>query len=977
MKKLIIITINLILVVGFLNLKGQNEFNNIENKNVFKDKHLTDLYHNDMNQSPSNGTIKQKSNGAIEDYGNPPDLNWKGQFGGTAYDDVNAVISDDLGNIYITGSFAGQMSLLGNTYTSTGTREAFVAKLDNSGNLIWLTQIPATENNETFCKDICMDAVGNLYVTGYYTGPLTIGSSNLPDHGIFSLFYAKLNTLGELMNGMDHCYGTYEIGFSIGVDENNNVYIISSISNSIHWMHPSRLLKYDQSNNLVREEYYEVGFNKLIVDGNNIYYSGVIRNGDNGYLDDNVTLTTTSTYYDVFVAKSNLDGVFEWGITPSHVNNGSSSNDCIIMDNTGNFFIAGTYINSLVLGNDTLINNGLNGFITKFNPQGNFIWLKQLGYYNVKLTSDFNGNAFVTGNASLLKYSTEGIMQWEVEIENQPNTICYNSENKIITDGSDNGLIYVTQFTNEATEEWTTQFEGNSAIGYVIGMVTDDNGNIYTYNYTSGTIDYFGEAVNEGIFICKQNGEGEVDWIRQFPDVWVNTGDVGNYIAIDPENENIYITGEFQDELIIPGGPTLTPSEEGSIFIIKYDINGSYSWSLQEDFAGGELCLVADYVNNIILSGTFNETISISSTELISAGSLDCFIAKYDNEANLEWAKRAGGEITEYLGLVSVDGNNNVYLTGEFTSEYITIDNYEHLLLAGDGNIIFAKLNSNGQVLWIKSFAASNHEWYDDISWPTGIKTDIDGNSYIKGNFSYIAYFDDILLENPLSYYNKFIAKVDSDGNALWAKQITQLSGSRHLYDYNQFDIDNEGNVYFGVQASDTLFFGVDFQYNPSSINDLFIAKYSTDGNLDWVKTTQGNGYSYSEIRSVAVYNTTNLFVSGFFWNYLLIDNEELTSTNRHGFIAMFGDNISGVNEIYNSVAVEIYPNPTKDKIAISTKLIFNNSRINIYSISGKLIKTAIISNQSEIDVSSLQKGAYFTKIHTEKGVLVSRFIKL
>lgn len=507
MKKLIFITLNLILVIGFLNLKSQNEFNNIENKKIFKKKDLIDLYHNDINQFSSNGAVKQKGNREIGDYGETPNLNWKGQIGGTAYDNVNAVISDESGNIYMAGSFSGQMSLSDNTYISTGLRDAFVAKFNNSGNLIWLTQIPATENNETYGKDICMDASGNLYITGYYTGTLALGASNLPDINNFSLFYARLNNLGELMNGMYHSQSTNEIGLSIDIDEDYNIYISCSRSNNIDYRHPSWLLKYDQSNNLVSEVQYDVGFNNLIIDGNNIYYSGVIQNGDNGYLGDNVTLSCTSVYNDIFVAKSNLDGVFEWGITPSHIDNGDSGNDCIAMDNNGNLFMAGTYRGSFILGNDTIINNGASdGFITKFNPEGDPIWLKQFVSNNVKLSSDSNGNAYTTGINSLLKYSTGGIMIWEVEIENQPNTICYNSEDKIITAGSDNGINYITQFTNEATEEWTTQFGGNSALGYVIGMVTDNNGNIYTYNYTSGTIDYFGETVNGGIFICKQKG---------------------------------------------------------------------------------------------------------------------------------------------------------------------------------------------------------------------------------------------------------------------------------------------------------------------------------------------------------------------------------------------------------------------------------------------------------------------------------------
>ena len=975
MKKLVVISLNLILVVGFLNLKSQNEFNNLENRMALKKELFKDFHCHGQLLPPS--PIKQ-NNRAIADYGETPGLNWKGQFGGTGYDNVNAITSDENDNIYITGSFEGQMSLNGNTYTSTGKKEAFVAKFNESGNLIWLTQIPAAENNETYCKDICMDANGFLYVTGYYTGSIDIGGSHLPYINIYNMFYAKLNDEGDLISGTYHSQDVYEIGFAIDTDDNGNIYISSSRSYILDSRHSSWLLKYDQLNNLVGETQYEIGFNNIVVSGNNIYYSGVIQNGDDGYIDENVTLTSPSGYYDVFVAKSNLAGVFEWGITASHEEpyNGDSNKDILVLDNLGNCFLAGTFIRNLIFGDDTIKNSGSNeGFITKLNAQGSFLWLKQYVGSKVTLSSDLSGNAYTTGNSYLYKYNTDGAFLWEAELEKQPTTNCLNSDNKIIVAGNNIGLNYVTQLNNEAVEEWTIQFEGNSGAGELVGMVTDDIGNIYTYNYASNPMDYFGETVNTGNFICKQNGQGEVIWIRSFPNIQVKHS-LGNYLAIDPDNENIYITGEFYNELVIPDGPTLVPSENGSVFVIKYDVNGDYRWSLQEDFVGEGLSLVADYSNNIILSGTFIWTISISGTELVSAGSEDCFMAKYDVNANLIWAKRAGGESIEFIGLVSVDGNNNVYLTGEFVSENVTVDNTEHLMLAGEGNIIFAKLSPSGEVLWIKSFAASLHEWYDDVSWPTGIKTDIEGNTYIKGNFSYIAYFDDILLENPSSYFNKFITKIDSDGNALWAKQITQPK-KNHQFDYNQFDIDNEGSVYFGVQAEDTLFFGDDFQYYPTSPHDLFVAKYSTLGNLDWVKTMNGNEYSYSWISSVAVFNTTNVFVGGFFNNYLSIDGQELTSTNRHGFVSMFGEDISGFNDIYNSVGITIYPNPAVDKISISSNLSLQYAELKIYSVSGKLIKTEIIGNQNQIDVSKLKNGAYFVKIYTDESVFVSKFIKL
>ena len=65
----------------------------------------------------------------------------------------------------------------------------------------------------------------------------------------------------------------------------------------------------------------------------------------------------------------------------------------------------------------------MDGRTQRGNFQGNSVWLKQFSGSNVKLSSDLNGNAYTTGDESLFKYSTDGIMLWEVELENQPNTI--------------------------------------------------------------------------------------------------------------------------------------------------------------------------------------------------------------------------------------------------------------------------------------------------------------------------------------------------------------------------------------------------------------------------------------------------------------------------------------------------------------------------------------------------------------------------
>jgi hypothetical protein len=653
----------------------------------------------------------------------------------------------------------------------------------------------------------------------------------------------------------------------------------------------------------------------------------------------------------------------------AHQSSGDSREPFICIDDNENIYVTGFFRYDIILGNDTLFDD-YSAFIAKCNSNGEFFGAKLIesGYYPKDICVDANGNSYVVYSNLLAQFNTSGEEQWVKELNNFPYGVSINASDKLVTTGSIDGLIFVSQLDNNANEEWLVQFEGNAASGYVIGMVTDNTGKVYTYGCTSNTIDYFGEEVNKGIFICKQNGSGEVIWLKQFAEVQMPCGSQGNYLNIDTLTSHIYITGELYDELIIPGEITLTPAEDGSVFILKYDLDGNYVWSLLEDFPGEEPSVVPDNSGNIILSGVFYGIITIGNTVLESAGGRDGFVAKYDENGNFLWAIRAGGESTEYMAITAIDQNDNIYLSGEFISENVTVDDTEITLAEGDGNIIFAKIGTDGDVLWVKSFAASHHEWHDGLCWPTGIKTDPEGNIFIKGSHADSVYFDDILLTSPYYWYSKFITKINPLGNVIWAKSLNQ-HGWGYWYDYNQFDIDSEGNVYFGMQARDTMDFGDDFQYIPSGACDLFVAKYTTNGDLNWVKAMQGNESSYNWISSVAVYDTLNVFVGGSLGNYLSIDDEELTSTNRHGFVTMFGDDISGVKEVYNrnNKQFDIYPNPSNGLVTFTSNFKLNN-KIEILNVTGQIVHTVnITSKKQQIDLRNLSNGLYFIKVSSDK----------
>jgi hypothetical protein len=894
----------LIFLIGIFQVQSQNSFNMPEEHKAFKQQLMDEIHGNVNNYSKPNLSSKQNFfKSGTDDWGDAPDWSWATQFGGSGSDFARDIVSDEAGNVFITGSFSGEITVGSNNYTSIGKRDVIVAKFDNSGNLIWLKQFSAAANEEIDAFGICHDESENIYITGYYTGNVTLGSITLINIADKNLFFTKLDPSGEVIMAKNHGLSDEtQIGLKIDTDDTGNIYILGSTDNNTAWRHPSIILKYDQVGNVIWEQQHDESFNDIMVFNSNIYFAALVESYNDGNIGNGIILEPKG-YGDAFIAKSDLNGNFIWASMGDHENtyNGDSYGIDIIVDENENIYMAGYFRANVIFGSDTLIvNSGLrDGFIVKCSSDGDFLWANQVDEIANDVAVDTANNSFILYDKYITKFNGNGIEQWTNELNNTPTCFCINSSNKILTTGTVNELIFLSQLNNNANEEWSVQIEGNSGFAYVIGMVTDNSGNIYTYNYASNTIDYFGEQVNKGIFICKQNGEGEIIWLKQFADVYMNYG-LGSYMAIDPGNENIYITGGFNVPLIIPGGPTLTPDDEGSLFIIKYGINGVYKYAVQEVFNSnnwGGLCLVADNADNIIISGTFSGTINFSGTELISNGSTDVFIAKYNTSGELEWAIRAGGEETEYVGLISIDANDNIYFTGEFTSENVTINNAPNTLEEGDGNIILAKLSAEGTVQWLTSKASSAIPFGDWNCWPTGIKTDAQGYSYIKGWHGDSTYFDNIMLRSPygmgLSY---FIAKFDPDGNTIWANSITE-----HYYgfDYNQMDIDNNGSVYLGAQIRDTIHFGNDFEYVNVGNNDLFVAKYLTSGELDWVKIMESTtGYNW--LSSIAVYDTDNVFLGGFFNNYISFGDIEKYSNSRHGFLAMIGEDNSGFEVVFN-----------------------------------------------------------------------------
>ncbi len=78
--------------------------------------------------------------------------------------------------------------------------------------------------------------------------------------------------------------------------------------------------------------------------------------------------------------------------------------------------------------------------------------------------------------------------------------------------------------------------------------------------------------------------------------------------------------------------------------------------------------------------------------------------------------------------------------------------------------------------------------------------------------------------------------------------------------------------------------------------------------------------------------------------------------------------------EQFNTSNMSISPNPVKDVLRIETTE--QIEQINIYNISGSLIKTINNEQNGWINVSDLSRGMYFMVVKTDKGINQTRFVK-
>ncbi len=355
------------------------------------------------------------------------------------------------------------------------------------------------------------------------------------------------------------------------------------------------------------------------------------------------------------------------------------------------------------------------------------------------------------------------------------------------------------------------------------GIAVDPVGNCVVSGIFEGTAT-FGETnlVSRGlsdVFIAKYDRFGTLLWVQQAGGARADTS-LG--LALDSQ-ANSYVTGYFTGTARF-GEIDLTTTGTYDWFVAKYDPEGKLLWaktSGRSDAAFGT-AIAVDSDGNAYITGGFALNAFFGSEEFLNGRNTDAFFAKFDRAGVLQWAKRAGGDGEDQGTGIGVDSQGLCYATGFFEerADFGT----ETLASFGNQDAFLCQFNARGEQQWVQQ-AGGNGKTQS-----AGLTVNQDGQCWVAGYFETTAYFDTNELSSE-GFFDFFLAKYQPDGKVAWARN----TGQSLSINAASVGTDGFGNSYVtGSFMGDATFEGVTLTNN--TVSKAFVAKYNPEGDFVWAK---------------------------------------------------------------------------------------------------------------------------------------------
>ncbi|UVD72583.1 SBBP repeat beta-propeller lipoprotein, LipL53 family [Leptospira borgpetersenii] len=379
--------------------------------------------------------------------------------------------------------------------------------------------------------------------------------------------------------------GASTYGEGIAVDNNGFIYVAGDTDKGVYKAEPIGnrdliLGKYDSRKNTIWTK--QVGAPKIrlevkdfAVDSNrNVYVTGDTKDS---------FASPLSGERDLFLIKFNSDGSQAWAKQTGCVGKDYSTNvKKIAVDTFGNSYIIGNSTGPF--GRSAI---GPNGFIIKFDTNGNRIWVKQISvngahaliYLGGITIDEVRDIIYVTGSGRanfstnsvpgigfldlfIFKYDSSGNRQFFAQLGSASSTTEGSSINvdpsgNVFVGGTSNGNFesetenksnfrgLLVKYDSSGTRQWVQQFDpidNRRKQTVITAITTDANGNIFTTGYSSENItnETNTSIGRNDLFLTKFNSSGQIEWTQQIGTSQSSIFSTG--IGLDSQG-NLYCSG--------------------------------------------------------------------------------------------------------------------------------------------------------------------------------------------------------------------------------------------------------------------------------------------------------------------------------------------------------------------------------------------------------------------------------------------------
>lgn len=400
-------------------------------------------------------------------------------------DQINAMTTDNQGNIFVAGFFNDSMDADPgpgiDLLTSMGGDDIFFAKYNSSGNLLWAKSLPGdafsfTGKNDRATK-IEVDAKGNVYIVGVFATSVDFDPG--PGTAILSLTYNP--TANNLFVAKYDASGNYIWAKNFGKQESVDDRVVIKIDDA----------------------------------SANIYLSGSFT-GTTDFDPGVGVAALTTAGKDIYIAKYDNAGNYVWAKDIGGAGATTSAKTWAINKNSlGNIIIAGTF-NSFVdfdpsAANAVLNGNNGNSFFAEYDPSGNYVRAKSIEGGNstiFDIVLDTSNNIYIAG-------SFQGTADFDTSTSTAELTASFTDNFFAKYDAVGNYLFAKklpgeTRFTNAVQPNIAIDSYRNIYVsGYFIGTSGDFDPGVGIANLTNVS------SASSTIFFGKYDVLGNYQWAHK------------------------------------------------------------------------------------------------------------------------------------------------------------------------------------------------------------------------------------------------------------------------------------------------------------------------------------------------------------------------------------------------------------------------------------------------------------------------------